>query len=492
MSLFKRKSERVGDRQPNSEVSGWDSMSDVAFAGQRETVNNSSEKLSSERQQKKIIAAYALGADSYGSIINSNGDSISDDLLNAGMMRLSNGEVPYKDKHDFLVRIMSPISNESNFGNVLNGLNSKHEKRILAAFGQAGFSNFENINVDDIKSFKQEYPTPMDFEETSVAFLNLIEHQNGPQKRREYEQAMESFKKKIYGKQNEYWQQMKYLDKVAGSSKDVNREWRRNETEFALGADINRPSERLTDVRYESERSSEWIPGDTGIYQTSKSQVGEMTPKSVWSGELYADDKCQDAHFENREQQLFGVFDGVGGEKGGRDASLTASGAIREVSSQYNLQTPEDLASALNYASRKISQLESGKSTGVLSRVVERDGRPTLIYATAGDSRLYIVNKQGQAKLLTIDEGVGNRITNFLGNSGDTVSQFGEIPLHEGDKVVLCSDGITGDFAPDLMSEAKLGNIVHRSRNASEAAKNLIIEASKKDDRTAIVFAPKF
>ena len=66
--------------------------------------------------------------------------------------------------------------------------------------------------------------------------------------------------------------------------------------------------------------------------------------------------------------------------------------------------------------------------------------------------------------------------------------QYGEVELHQGDRVVLCSDGITGDYGSDLMSDRELGFIMSRSTDALEASKNLIASARKNDDRTAIVF----
>ncbi len=479
MKLFKRKNhEAVAENTVNNSQSNWDNMSSVSFNRNAGEQVKSAELSSSERQQKKIIAAYALGSDYYGSVIRSDGRDIGDNVLNDGMNKLASGQISRNEKNNFLKRIKSPISDERDFDRVLDSVSTKHEKRILAAFSSAGFNNYDNVSVSDIKTFRNEYPTPMDFEEASAAFLDNIEKGNGPEERREYESAMESFKRKLYGKQNEYWNQMKEIDKVANAFSSVEVQPQRDE--------------RMNSTRYENERSSEWTPGDTGLYQTSKGQVSRITPESIWTGELRADGLCQDSYFGDTNQQLFGVFDGVGGENGGRDAALTASNTIKELSSNYNMNRPEDLASALNRASENISYLDSGKSTGVLAKVVNRDGRPALIYATAGDSRLYVVDKKGSARLLTVDEGVGNHITNCLGYKRDCVKQFGEVQLNEGDKVVLCSDGITGDFEPDLMTEEKLGGIVHHSRNAAEAAKNLTIEASKKDDRTAIVFAPDF
>ena len=53
---------------------------------------------------------------------------------------------------------------------------------------------------------------------------------------------------------------------------------------------------------------------------------------------------------------------------------------------------------------------------------------------------------------------------------------------------MLCSDGITGDYGDDLMSDAEMASIVRGARTPDDAAKNLVALARKKDDRTALVF----
>ena len=133
----------------------------------------------------------------------------------------------------------------------------------------------------------------------------------------------------------------------------------------------------------------------------------------------------------------------------------------------------------------------AGISTAVLTKVVRIDGRLKLAYASVGDSRIYVVDKEGNARLITRDEGEGRYLYNAIGDgdgSKGCTRQYGEIDLHKGDRIVLCSDGITGDYGEDLMSERELGFIVSRSRDARNASQNLIAGARKKDDRTAIVF----
>ncbi len=94
--------------------------------------------------------------------------------------------------------------------------------------------------------------------------------------------------------------------------------------------------------------------------------------------------------------------------------------------------------------------------------------------------------------MITHDEGVGKYISNGIGIKNGPkapAKQYGEVHLQPGDKIVLCSDGITGDYGDDLMSDAELAYLVNSSRTAVEASRKLVSQARKKDDRTAVVFA---
>jgi serine/threonine protein phosphatase PrpC len=104
------------------------------------------------------------------------------------------------------------------------------------------------------------------------------------------------------------------------------------------------------------------------------------------------------------------------------------------------------------------------------------------------------MHKDGTVAQVTQDEGEGNRITNALGmpmNEGDfIVKQWGDIGIRDGDKFMLCSDGITGDYGDQLMGNDEIGQIMSKAKSPSEAAMRLTAAARKHDDRTVIVFEP--
>ena len=104
---------------------------------------------------------------------------------------------------------------------------------------------------------------------------------------------------------------------------------------------------------------------------------------------------------------------------------------------------------------------------------------------------MYIISKEGVARQITRDEGEGKYLWNAIGNAEfanvNIVSQVGEIPLQKGDRIMLCTDGITGDYGDDLVSEDEIGRVVGGASDALTAAKRIMTLARKRDDRTVIV-----
>ena len=378
--------------------------------------------------------------------------------------------------------IAAPTDAPHGINQVMNSLRTKHELRILAEMGGAGFDNWDRVDEYSLRQFVDRFPSPADFDSVGNEFVDMIGRVNGSEKRTQYAAAMQSFKHKVYGEKQTYWEQMQAINALLGGSDTV--------PQFAgLSSAVTTPP---TAERHQVERSAEWTPGLASASQVSRTQVRQgFAINQLHGGNLEADPTCQDAYLARQNEGFFGVFDGAGGEVGGREASHAAADSVNQACDKYNLKSGADLAYILNAANQPVRSATNGQgyTTATLAKVIEQDGRKMLAYASVGDSRLYIVHQNGSTDLITRDEGEGNRITNALGIAGDDrTRQYGEIPISSGDKVVLCSDGITGDYGDDLMSEAELGDIVQRSRTPEEATANLVTTARKTDDRTAIVF----
>jgi serine/threonine protein phosphatase PrpC len=187
---------------------------------------------------------------------------------------------------------------------------------------------------------------------------------------------------------------------------------------------------------------------------------------------------------------LFGVFDGAGGEGNGDVASRFVAETMANYGNYYAINSAEDLANVTRMAQQEMAQKNiPGMTTAVVTKLLRKADGVYAAYVSLGDSRFYVVHNDGTADLITQDEGIENQIWNCLssGRGYAGVNQFGEVKLKRGDKIVLCSDGITGDKGSDLMSNDEVASIVSRSANSEDASRNLVAGARKVDDRTALV-----
>ena len=90
--------------------------------------------------------------------------------------------------------------------------------------------------------------------------------------------------------------------------------------------------------------------------------------------------------------------------------------------------------------------------------------------------------------MVSRDEGHGNIVDNYLGENWrwHGVQQRQSVAVPPGDRIALVTDGVTGDWEPDLLSEGDLHQAI-ADLDAEAAAQRLIEVARKSDDRTAIV-----
>ena len=443
-------------------------------------------QLNADRRQRKIITALLYmenGHPNYGILKRFEAPPMPRGGRGIFLDRLTEGQITPENERELLNATESPVARDG-VELVMDSLQSKHERRILGQItrGDEGFHNWDSLGQDDLTSFLKKYPLPMDFENTSTELLSAIELKNDKKKRLEYEQAMRDFKKKIYGKRQEYWEQLKELHREA----DIRQRSNPNTNRF------RNPLQRLGNRIMEL---IAWFPGSHAEAQISKYT---LTGGILRPGEK---DPCQDSMFADSKKGIYGVFDGVGGEVNGSEASQAAARAIAKWSTIPQLSKAycpgEYLAKVLDWANERVCREgRGGKTTASLVKVGKIDGKKYLSFAQVGDSRIYVVNKLGRAYLLTRDEGLEkegfeNYITNSLGASyGKTCKQYGSIWLEPGDRVVVCSDGITGDRQPDLMSNETIGAIVSKAESPRQACEELLRRATKIDDRSVIVFAP--
>jgi serine/threonine protein phosphatase PrpC len=235
-------------------------------------------------------------------------------------------------------------------------------------------------------------------------------------------------------------------------------------------------------------------------------------------------DHNEDAHFIDPEQGIFIVCDGMGGHAAGEVASALAvstirakwtSNAMHTVADQWLAAGTADARKHLLHAIQQgvvaahdaiVAEAEAdrGKSgmgtTLVGALVVGGD----VVFAHCGDSRAYLV-RDGIAMQLTEDhtllarllaagvdvdvEGEGIRfksmLTNALGIGHECKVSTFVVPVADGDRFLLCSDGIT-----EYVKEHEIGEVLSGSPSPARAAQRLVEMALQRgggDNATALV-----
>ena len=476
MGFLNKFRKNAGEKNVQSDIPAEWKMDGIPAWEERPIENINQGPQPNLRQQRKIIACLASGENSALGRQDTNLDGINVEEIYG---KIAAGEIGLPEKKAILKDIKAPkhkyrpesmlagimIRSDGRTEQIPSIGNDKHMRRIIAEVTGVGFANPGQVVASDVERFWNMYETPADFEHDSQALLNDIHRTNSPAKYNEYIASMRQFKQVMFGKQQEYWEQMQLIDQDAKRFSGQTDE-------------LDRPQAIAGE--------KEPVVKSVAVAELSRAQVSQGAENFE---DLREDGSSQDKSLIMEEQGLFGVFDGVGGSEGGR---LASSAAATEVQKRglSDVMNSLDLCDILDAASAAINRTPgAGASTGTLAKIKEIDGQKMLMWASVGDSRIYIVSGN-KAVQITKDEGYENKITNALGGGGGDESrarQAGTIYLNTGDRVVLCSDGITGDKGSDLMSAAELGDIVAEAKTANEAARNLTLRARKNDDRTAIV-----
>ncbi len=186
------------------------------------------------------------------------------------------------------------------------------------------------------------------------------------------------------------------------------------------------------------------------------------------------------AHEIGAAGSLFVVCDGMGGAAAGEVASQMAVDTIHECVQGGGVPKDHDalarrLVVAVEEAGRRIfhaakvdrSRRGMGTTTTAAALV---DG--TLFLAQVGDSRGYIV-RQGKVGLVTRDQSLVNQlieagqlteaeaesfehsniILQALGTSPEVQVDLTHVPLRQGDRLLLCSDGLSGLVPAEIIRE---------------------------------------
>ncbi len=228
----------------------------------------------------------------------------------------------------------------------------------------------------------------------------------------------------------------------------------------------------------------------------------------------------EDAYLVNDELQLYVVADGMGGHQAGEVASQIAVSALQRrlqdlaanTASASNAdpelsQAANKLLDAVRHANTEVVSAacadSAQKGMGCTVSAVWAAGN-TIIAANVGDSPIYLIRhgaaqplaqihtlgreqeEAGMAPDSTPDPRAHHILTRALGRSEDVQPYVCEEPCSFGDKLLLCSDGLTNHVAPEEAAQ-----IIQASPPA-QAVQNLValaLERGGSDNVTAIVIA---
>ncbi len=247
----------------------------------------------------------------------------------------------------------------------------------------------------------------------------------------------------------------------------------------------------------------------------AKAEV-KKSPMSLVSAERDVPVKGEDTHINNSDDGTFAVFDGMGGHNAGdvaskaaRDATLdTSIGLYKNSPPEFALERIKDALS--NVQARLDSELDSHfeyhgmGTTAVITQFVEHGGKRYIAWASVGDSRIYLKNGDEAARQLNTDETLveelkalgedvpaakGNILTNAL-IAGDAlnIKQSGivDITEYKNLRVMLCSDGITGDKPEEELTDQQMRDAFNAG-SVDASAQAFYEYSSKEDDKTVIV-----
>jgi len=215
----------------------------------------------------------------------------------------------------------------------------------------------------------------------------------------------------------------------------------------------------------------------------------------------------EDLAFEGRT--LFAVADGMGGHAGGEVAARTAIDALyrgfaRDPSADGLVEAVQEANQAVFERGHAEPSLHGMGTTLIVAALVTTDDGERLAVANVGDSRAYRLHR-GELDQLTVDHSVAEELvargelseseaavhphrhilTRALGVGPDVEVDVFEIGPEQGDRFLLCSDGLSNEVPPHEMRR-----VLVETNDPKEAAETLVRMANESggnDNITAVV-----
>ncbi|MGB4780307.1 PP2C family protein-serine/threonine phosphatase [Microbacterium sp.] len=205
---------------------------------------------------------------------------------------------------------------------------------------------------------------------------------------------------------------------------------------------------------------------------------------------------------------LFVVADGMGGHIGGEIASSRTIERLRAVAGKGEV-TPKTIEKALTRAVADIAShpdaTDDGTGTTVTGVYLDTSTpEPTWVTLNIGDSRVYLFRDGGLAQVTTDHSVVqeliaagrlspeeaenhpyGNVITRAVGPSDEVAPDYVRLEVLDGDRFVVCSDGLTKE-----LTDYGILHFLLQHEDPTEAADDMLeaaLENGGRDNITIIV-----
>jgi protein phosphatase len=202
-------------------------------------------------------------------------------------------------------------------------------------------------------------------------------------------------------------------------------------------------------------------------------------------------DHNEDAYLVDDHLGLIAVADGMGGHQAGEVASATALEALRAaVTSGEGVRDAVTSANDAVYEKSTTDDRLRGMGTTLTAGTLAAGG--TLLVGHVGDSRAYLLH-DGELRRVTVDHSLveelirageiteaeaesdprRSMITRALGIDPEVEVDLFPVPVVGGDRLLLCSDGLTG-----MVRESQIQDALSSEPDPNRAARRLVDAAN--------------
>jgi protein phosphatase len=204
---------------------------------------------------------------------------------------------------------------------------------------------------------------------------------------------------------------------------------------------------------------------------------------------------------------LFAVADGMGGHEAGEVASRicveTLATGVKQVRDDLTAEQLQQLMVTSNDAIRRVADSRAGTTLAGVAIVRELHGLYWMVF-NVGDSRVYRMS-DGEFSQVSVDHSEVQEmvdagylskedarhhprrhvITRALGTGEASAADFWMLPVHDGDRLMVCSDGLTSEVDDDEILQELSAH--HAPQDAVDALIRSALRSGGRDNITVIV-----